>query len=348
MSVRASLSACLAVVVCILSIPCATTAKTIYVDDDAAGANDGTSWADAYTYLQDALMFAGSGDEIRVAQGVYRPDDFVLSDRANMGRGESFQLINGVTLKGGYAGVGEPDGDGRDVELYETILSGDLNGNDVDGNDAWGLLEEPSRSENSYHVVTGSKVDQTAVLDGFIVTGGNADYVYSDVSGAGMYNFQGHPTVTNCTFTKNSAYSGGGGMFNRDASPTVADCTFAQNSAYRGGGMFNFDGGGARLVDCTFTQNVVYPMPDYECDDLGHGGGVSNWDCNSTVINCTFTANSAVGLGGGMENDQASPTLIKCTFSGNIAFYSCNGGGAGGGMFNRDCSPIVTNCTFSK
>ena len=49
-------------------------ARIIYVDDDASGANNGTSWVDAYNYLQDALVSASSGDEIRVAQGTYTPD----------------------------------------------------------------------------------------------------------------------------------------------------------------------------------------------------------------------------------------------------------------------------------
>ncbi|MHC4205556.1 MAG: hypothetical protein ACYSTT_12960, partial [Planctomycetota bacterium] len=34
--------------------------RIIYVDDDAAGANDGSSWADAYNFLQDALADANS------------------------------------------------------------------------------------------------------------------------------------------------------------------------------------------------------------------------------------------------------------------------------------------------
>ena len=59
----------------VLSIPC--SAKIIYVDVDAKGANDGSSWADAYNYLQDALMMAPAGIEIRIAEGTYKPDQFV-------------------------------------------------------------------------------------------------------------------------------------------------------------------------------------------------------------------------------------------------------------------------------
>ena len=47
-------------------------AQTIYVDDGAPLGGDGTSWGTAFTYLQDALAAAAAGDEIRVAQGVYR------------------------------------------------------------------------------------------------------------------------------------------------------------------------------------------------------------------------------------------------------------------------------------
>ncbi|MHC4687792.1 MAG: hypothetical protein ACYTEW_26320, partial [Planctomycetota bacterium] len=103
--------------------------RIIYVDADAIGANNGSSWSDAYIYIQDALVDANlSGDvnQIRVAQGIYRPDQNSVYPDGTGVREATFQLINGVSLKGGYAGLGEPDPNERNIQLYETILSGDL------------------------------------------------------------------------------------------------------------------------------------------------------------------------------------------------------------------------------
>ena len=131
----------------------------LHVDDDAPPGGDGASWETPYRFLQDALVTAGKGgvDEIRVAQGLYRPDRDEANPDGTGDRDATFQLISGVALMGGYAGLGEPDPDERDIELYVTILSGDLLGND-----------EPNfvnYEENSYTVVTGSNTDSTAVLD---------------------------------------------------------------------------------------------------------------------------------------------------------------------------------------
>jgi hypothetical protein len=105
-------------------------ARTLYVDADATGTGNGSSWADAYWCLQDALASARSGDEVRVAEGTHRPDETSrVGDRliryiqASRSRTATFQLKNGVILKGGYAGFGRPDPDARDVEVYQTTLS---------------------------------------------------------------------------------------------------------------------------------------------------------------------------------------------------------------------------------
>ncbi len=134
-----------------------TRAQTVvYVDDSATGANDGTSWANAYYALQDEVTAAMPGTEIRVAQGTYTPDGGTGNREA------TFQFISGLAVYGGYAGSGDPDPDERNFELYETILSGDLNKDDGSG--------FASNIENSYHVVTGSGTDASTVIDGFIIT----------------------------------------------------------------------------------------------------------------------------------------------------------------------------------
>ncbi|MBN1975478.1 MAG: hypothetical protein JW787_17710 [Sedimentisphaerales bacterium] len=127
--------------------------KIIYVDDDAASSNDGSSWQNAFVYLSDALITAESEEiekplEIRVAQGTYKPNQGLLPVippgtpqrggpspgvwPADQGRDASFFLVNNVSIKGGYAGLNEPDPNERNIELYKSILSGDLNDNDID------------------------------------------------------------------------------------------------------------------------------------------------------------------------------------------------------------------------
>ncbi len=119
----------------------ALASKIIYVDDDSVGVNDGSSWQDAYIYLQDALADANSSEkpvEIRIVQGFYKPDDGIEQIRYDLN--STFHLINGVTLSGGYAGISEIYPDERNITKYETILSGDLAMNDFavdDPNNLW-------------------------------------------------------------------------------------------------------------------------------------------------------------------------------------------------------------------
>jgi len=338
------------------------TGKIIYVDADATGANNGTSWAYAYKYLQDALADANSAEkpvEIRVARGMYRPDRSSTEPNGTGDREATFQLINGVTIKGGYAGA--PDPNLRNIELYETILSGDLANDDIEGLEPSELLNHPSRRENSYHIFyhpKGLNLDVTAILDGFTITCGNANiYDWPHRCGGGMFNdYYSSPTVTNCTFSGNSAYYGGG-MYNYSySSPKVNNCAFSGNSAYyRGGGMVN-DNSSPTVTNCTFTANSAnygggmcnnYSRPTvtnctFTANSASDGGGMRNWYYSRpSVTNCTFTANSA-NYGGGMCNYiYSNPKVNNCTFSGNSAV-------CGGGMYNyRYSSPNVNNCTFT-
>jgi hypothetical protein len=337
--------------------------RIIYVDADATGANNGSSWANAYKYLQDALADANSSPkpvEVRVAQGIYRPNEDPL-DTDGTGyrdrREDTFQLINNMTIKGGYAGAGYPDPNARNLELYETILSGDLNGDDEDTLDPCDLLNHPTRDENSYHVVTAHVCDETAVLDGFTITGGNANVFsyYRDMGGGVSC---GSPTLRNCTLIHNSAYDGGGmvnwgqsvlinctfaenwagydagGMYNSGA-PILTNCTFSGNSArYCGGGMKSFDPRGrATLINCIFEDNSA-----------AYGGGIyGDYGATFRITNCILRRNSADNEGGGMCNwGWSFAELINCTLSGNCASQS------GGGISNNRSELIMSNCSIME
>jgi hypothetical protein len=322
-----------ALVTCISMMQVAA-GRVIYVDDEARGANNGSSWADAYRSLQDALDVADPCDQIWVAKGTYRPSQ--RTDPCDP-RSATFQRINGVALYGGFPDMDSPDFKDRDPNTYETILSGDLHGNDVDVNDPCDLLHETTRAENSYHVffhARGTNLDSTAVLDGFSITGGNANGPDYQQYGGGMHNYYSNPTIVNCNFIANSAYRGGGMYNNSSGDPTVASCTFASNTAHSGGGMYNWYSS-AVITDCIFTRNSAGRSGWWV-----RGGGMLNFHSSPTLTNCVFSGNSAQ-QGGGMHNeDYSTPTVINCTFTGNSA-------SVGGGMSNIESSATVTSCTFS-
>ncbi|MBN2592179.1 MAG: right-handed parallel beta-helix repeat-containing protein [Sedimentisphaerales bacterium] len=321
----------------LLAVSCTiVTGKVIYVDGDAVAEFDGSSWPFAFRTFQEAIAQVRPGDEIRVAEGIYRPDRWpTMSGRAGGGsrsveitasgdRADTFELVNGVTFKGGYAGYGEPYPDVRDFNLYQTILSGDLEGNDVEIISPEDLLSEPNRSENSYHVVTGSG---TTILDGFTITGGNANES-SNSKGGGLYNRYGVVEVINCKFVANSAKSDGGAIYNELSNTSLTRCIFIGNSAGNdGGGLYNYKSN-PNLTNCTFTENSAA-----DC-----GGGIFNYESDLSLDNCTFSANSAQD-GGGMHNNRSSPNINNCTFSENSARY-------GGGVYNYDSVPVLRRCVL--
>jgi hypothetical protein len=362
MSKRTNLKARLVKTLILLTMGCSSLAsQVIYVDDDASGNNDGTSWNNAYTFLQDALADANSAKkpvEIRVAQGTYKPNQGFLpikpagvSDRtkqpipavypADLDEMATFQLINGVTLKGGYAGVKEPDPNARDVKLYESTLSGDLSGNDLDINDPCDLFDVPDRYDNSDTVVTGSNTDATTVLDGFTITGGyfgafTSGFGESLIGGTGMLISSGNPTLIDCTFTYNiTANNGGGLLIYGDSNPILLNCKFMRNYADGGGGIFNGRSSSPTLTNCIFYNNYA----------LHEGGAMFNAGSKPKLTNCTFRRNSvpdkaySVSEGGGaMRNSNCNLVMANCTFIDNTA-------GCGAGIYNENNSILkLTNC----
>ena len=145
----------------------------IYVDFEAPfPPHDGSTWFNAFTDLQQALDAAVAPVEIWVAAGTYHPTwQFDGGDPHSA----TFQMANGVAIYGGFdPTVGDDTWEERDWKANPTILSGDI-----------GIGGDPS--DNAYHVFyhPGTNLDGTAVLDGFTITGGNANGDYPDDDGNG-------------------------------------------------------------------------------------------------------------------------------------------------------------------
>ena len=121
------------------------------------------SWLDACD-LQYAISQAVSGDEVWVKAGIYLPTYPATTDPAPdppppPDRTISFTLKNGVAIYGGFGGAETTRGE-RNPESNFTILSGDI-----------GIIGDAA--DNSYHVIANTGLDNSAILDGFIITAGN-------------------------------------------------------------------------------------------------------------------------------------------------------------------------------
>lgn len=296
-----------------------TGPKTIYVRQNADGANNGTNWTDAYGNLQDALDAVSAGDEIWVAEGHYKPD------RGTKDRSGAFELKEGVNIYGGFPQDGGTWSQ-RDSFINETILTGDLNGDDGP--------EFTNNSDNSYHVTIASNVNSSAVLDGFTIKAGNANGNFSsgDAQGGGLFIDTASPAITNCNFLGNFADSRGGGIYIETASSaTIYDCTFDGNkSDDDGGGVYINYSGSLTLVNCNFINNSAF---------FNGGALFINCQNNSVLSESTFTENASGYYGGAIFFSEGTVPLTNCILNGNTATY-------GASLYGTNSTLVMEDCEF--
>ena len=342
-----------------------------YVKHDAVGADDGTSWEDAFVDLQDALAAAGAGDEIWVAAGIYYPAP-EPEQGESPDRSATFLLKNEVAVYGGFSGNETSRGE-RDWEVNVTILSGDLERNDITEN---GVVTNPDCivGDNAFHVVS-ARGAGTAVylLEGFIITGGDADPPAEGHSfngyGAGINFIAGSdPHTTNSLVISsvhmigNRAKYMGGGLYLEWVAVhlTIKDVTFSNNHAHAGAGMYfkksNRNARNILLEDVIFQGNAADDragglyLESRDDDNIKlskvsfienqaldqYGGGLLSWSTVNPIQlkDVTFENNQAF-FGGGMSNLYGHAELQDVVFKGNTAITTDSGAfGQGGGLYH--------------
>ena len=282
-------------------------AAVIYVKASAIGANNGTSWANAYTSLQTALTAANANDEIWVAAGAHKPT--TTTDRTI-----SFAMKNALGVYGGFDGT-ETLRSQRDPVVHVTTLSGDI-GNAGVSND------------NSYHVVTaGATVTTSGVLDGFTITGGQADGANPNERGGGIWINGGTPTLAQLVVTGNFALAQGAGLRVTSGSATLLSSAFVSNTVafnvdtLNNGGGGIFVGGGSSLTaqSCVFRSNSI-------SGTTTGAGGLQTSGAAVTLINSIFAQNSPNGLQVAIADGSL---IVNSTFTANsaygAAFFTSNG-----------------------
>jgi hypothetical protein len=323
---------------------------TLYVDINSPGpVHDGTSWDSAYVDLQQALADAQSGDELRVADGNYRPD---LTDPDG-----SFQLKTDIALKGGYAGFGAADPDARDPQATPSVLIRTT-----------GTFNTP--------VVDASYTSQATLFDGFTITSpgfgsaslriGNGWLTINncrfDDGGVGIFELNSAPTISNCLFTNLEGGGTAGGIDSNASSPTIINCQFVDNHGNTGGALRNqgnYHDLPITVTGSTFTRN----MAAHEGQIVFNVGSTANFtDCvftndpegfdpdrpiyNSggalTMTGCTFTGIRNDTIGGVITSESSRPlVLANCTFTRNTADY------IGAAVYAIGGGPVsITNCIF--
>ncbi len=317
---------------------------------DGVAGNDGLGWTTPKD-LHGALADTGCS-ELWLKQGVYKPVSTTTAPTAAE-RAITFQISRDLLLYGGFAGT-EDTLDARDPVAHRTILSGDIQGDDIneDGNfiAEWAhTAPDATYGElvggNSFHVLTlggqnGSSVTAATLIDGITITAGMAPASAPLPVGAGLFcwadapNSVCSPRLNDVDFSGNYARQYGGGMMSRAAgadsvsSPSLTRVRFSGNNGSLGGGLANMTAGGSG----NSTSNLNHSSP--------------------SLVDVSFTGNKG-GQGGAMYSfatrySTTSPELRRVTFSGNTAEPS------GGAMYIRAAgipsvvSPVLSEVTFSN
>ena len=337
----------------------------LYVDDSAPDGGSGLSWDSPFRHVQDCLALArelnGAVKEIRVGHGTYRPDESATFPDGSGDQHASFELVNGVALRGGYAGYQAPDPDLRDIDLFETRLSGSLS---------------DFCTGEIHHIVTSTDNTPGTILDGFMVQcaenqyeGGCGLQVVGGTLAVIDCTFCGHftelgngaaATVNNatalfhsCVFHDNSVYEEGnsGGLLSENSFLTVIDCEFIHNgfSALECAAATNAVIAGCTFADATLSHSGPSAMRNENSDVLisnchvfsndDEGSPIANAFSTVSFRNCLFEDNIA-DFGGALNNFESDVQILDSQFINNYSEFSS------GAIRNSTSTLAVHGCAF--
>ncbi len=342
--------------------------------------NLGNSWPNAFKYLQDALnnLDLALGDDIWVKAGTYNVDQSCANEVGTGDRTETFQMVKGVFLLGGFNGT-ELFASERDSVANITILRGIV----ADEDPQPGGPCDPLGGISCFVPHPGIRSCDDATCCRIVcdmdpiccISGEQNGWDQQCVNLALQHCGEAYHVVTAGSeiddpeqtvidgFTIRDGWANGSSLLDRHhgggmlikGEPSVVRCTIRQNTAStRGAGMSITGDIQPWIINCTFEDNPGDPAnPGDQQVFPTIGGGLANSNLADPILtNCLFVGNVATGNGGGIFTGAgvctleacARITLINCTVAFNTAGPNSSGGGlyAGG----NGGSVIVDNSIF--
>lgn len=305
-------------------------AANFYVKAGASG--EGRSF-DEPASLDYALKNAVSGTVIHIAAGTYIPESTITGGDSSDPGDITFEINKNITLIGGYPANAAGKAVTADPAVNKTILSGQLS------------------SGEAYHVVTVSapKIeDQKVVLNGLVITGGNASTAGTSASingaafrrdyGGGMTIGGALVEINNCEIIENRSEKFVAGLFIfGDASVTIKNSKINKNiSKSNGAGIW-----------ANASKVYIYGSEVNENETSGTAAGVHAYpDAALYMYNSTVANNKGKSYGAAVYLRQRSTgVLVNCLIYGN---ESTSGNGGGGLMMYDNCEADVISSTITK
>lgn len=321
--------------------PAPLAATTLKVCNSGCGTYD-------YTTISAAVSHASSGDEIRVAQGIYN---------------ETVQVYNkSLTFLGGYS---SSNWNVRDPTTYKTTINADTAAATVklacaDGYACAGILDgftltggnNSGQGGGVFVTRYGATISNNRIYDnrakyGGGISVGNAtnvviqdNVIYDNAAaedGGAIRVDESSVSIIGNMIRSNDAKHGGG-ISVRTSTATIDDNTIKLNDAESGGGGMQFIMGSKGLISNNRLEDNKAGV------DPG-GGGIHFWRCSPQYggapqfVGNTVSGNTARNAGGGVNIEDSTPVLRENVITNNHA------GDHGGGIsiIVRSAPTIVGN-----
>jgi hypothetical protein len=318
----------------------------VYVKTIGTGRKDGSSWENATEDLQMAIDIE-EDHEVWIQSGKYVPK---VPEITNDVRKTHFLLRDGVSIFGGFSGTEtlKEEREKADMNLdglvsqweykNQTILSGDLSGNDIYS--SWPLTT--NNSENCYQVVCQSDdFEIPTLLEGVIVQGGNNNSVALDKQAAGIYirkntKLQNSVVQFNQAGSRN-AFGTGVYCISGEIDACLVRNNFTNNETSKGTGIYIIDG---KLNNSKIESNKALNYYAF-----GVGVNAENSIIENSIIRNNYSK-TKIGEGGGIRlyRGKVNNTEIINNEIENLPEFPNNQ--FGGGIYSQ--KGIVTNSVIEK